>query len=124
MSSENVSTERIILTPLEIRLAFKFFSKDGKKVTRDDIKLQLERFFPNLSVKDYKLLVNGGFKDANLAAHESMTEQAWFKAVNVKEGDSAPDYYAGSLKKDRYDGRGIVGFSYEDPFNVSIPIRV
>ena len=111
--SQELNT-RIALTPKEIKLAFKFFSGDGKRITRDDIKQKLERYFPDLSVKDYKFLVNGGQREAAAANAEPMTEQALLRLLNVKDEMAEMT----TSKRDAYDGRGLLNMSFEPAFEV------
>jgi hypothetical protein len=54
----SIDTPPIPITKQEIEAAFKFFSKDGKKITKEDIKRKIEDYFPNMSLDSYKLLVN------------------------------------------------------------------
>ncbi|EPZ31017.1 hypothetical protein ROZALSC1DRAFT_26440 [Rozella allomycis CSF55] len=59
MEDEEVVPEHepVHVTEKEIKLAFQWLSKDGKRITKDDIKSKLTEIVPQLSLRDYKLFV-------------------------------------------------------------------
>ena len=60
----------------DVELAFKFFSGDGQKISRDDLRLKMEKYFPNLSLQNYKLLI---VKDR----HEDMSMNDIMKLLHL-----------------------------------------
>ena len=136
---------RICLSPGELEAAFRFFSQDQKKITRDDIKQRMEQFFPNLSVKDYKMLIHGQTATSNSSkdqTSDTLTLDGLKQVLNVKDGVSTSFFGVEEVavanpsnnqmtlnpatitngkkksKKGRYDGSGLVGFDFEEAFQV------
>ena len=87
-------SEPFFITEEEIELAFKFFSGDGKRITREDLKRQLDLICPNLSLKDYKLFLGGtgnGTRKAGPGAAGGPGAGTGGGAFGGKDGDDASD---------------------------------
>ena len=46
------------ITSAHIKDAFMFFSKDGVTISKDDIRKRVDRYFPNLSLDQFKTLIS------------------------------------------------------------------
>lgn len=128
------SYQKVQLTANEVRAAFYFFSSDGKKITKDDLKEKIDIYFPGMPLHYYKQLISGhGLAGARLngAQAESMTLPMLLELMGLEElepqgnygVDGVPSLPVTELSTSANKKNLLEGLRYDEAFNVSVALN-